>query len=275
MSLSSLIIGIAIILIALPIVLTFAGDVVDDFADQINERDNAQTFGNNPVKGDLVCNLLIRVEGEQDLDRQNIFAVFNPLPQTLVIYMPQTGKTQFASGTWSDCSERTGSSLLSFFDIRQLTTQLDELRIGGNDCRRTQTCGTEGTTISPNDVNGNNIPDVEEDFDNDGIPNGEDPDSDAFGVQGYTFFDDFVLELTGTSDSNGKPLTAKFGTKLIWENDISVSNIQDVKLPLLWNTEFFLKDVKADSYSIEFKGVERSINNQRTNAPIFFTISSP
>ena len=80
--------------------------------------------------------------------------------------------------------------------------------------------------------------------------------------------------MQGTA-SNGKPMTAKFGTKLIWENEIEVNNFAGVGLPLQWETLYFLKDVKADHYTIEFRAVERSINDQKTNAPIFFNVSPP
>ena len=124
-----MVLGLAIIIlfliIAIPFVLAYAGDAVNDIFQNVEERKDARDFGNNPRSGDLVCDLIIRTGGQLDFDRTGIEFI-EALRSNVIVYMGTQGNHPYiAEYEWKNCRDFGNFSLLSFLsniqNLRELT----------------------------------------------------------------------------------------------------------------------------------------------------------
>jgi len=218
MGLGTVLIAVAIIIIGFPIVMAFAGQEIDSLLQDLEDKQDAQDFGNNPSAGDVRCDLKIHVEGELDFDRTSGIPSFLQIGN-LEVYMGNAGGyPQVVNAVWSNCRIQS-FSLVSFFgNIQRLAL-----------------------------------------------------------VQG----DSFELEMTGKSNTNGKALTENSNTQ-VWRNDVEFTTVTipiveltSVDLPVSWQTDYFLTNVKIDDYELRFFAVGGSINNMGTNKPLQYDVDRP
>lgn len=148
-----IIFAIVILIIAIPFIMAYAGDAVDDIRQDREDQDNAKTFGNNPKAGDIICDLTVRIEGQLDFNRST-FAGSLGLGN-LVVYMGEEGGFKpIAEYKWERC--RTSGtfsllSLLSFFGNTGIGLQELALITGDSfDIEMTGMSKTNGKLLTEN-----------------------------------------------------------------------------------------------------------------------------
>lgn len=220
MGIGTVLIAVAIIIVALPITLAFAGGEIDAILQDLQDKVDAQDFGNNPKAGDIICDLRLHVEGELDFDRTSPLYGTPLAIGNLEVYMGSQGNfPNVIEAVWSNCRNHGVFSLASFFG------NIERLAL----------------------------------------------------VQGDTF----DLQMTGVSKTNGKPLTENSNTK-VWKNKVKFTTAQipiveltSVDLPVSWETDYFLTNVKVDDYRLNFISVGGGINNMGTNIPLKYDVNRP
>lgn len=219
MGLQTILIVGAVLIIGVPISMAFAGEQWDALLQDIQDKEDAENFGNNPKTGDIICDLKIHIEGELDFDRTSPIPAFLQIGNLEVYTGNAGGYPQIVEAIWSNCRTNGTFNLASFFgNIQRLAL-----------------------------------------------------------VQG----DSFDLEMSGKSNTNGKPLTENSNTK-VWRNEVQFTTVNipiveltSVDLPVSWQTDYFLTNVKSDDYQLNFFAVGGSINNMGTNKPLQYDIAKP
>ena len=213
-----------VVVFGLPILGTYTGSALDANAQSIQDKQDAQDFGNNAGVGDIVCDLYLKVNGELDESKTNKWFELNAF-DPLIVYLDENN---FLIYEWQETScYQVGTN--SFIPLIAYNFNTGS--------------GT-GTSLQTNSL----------------LPN-------------ITFGDSFGLELTGYGP-NGKLLTAK-STEKRWEEEVKIDDLESVNLPIGFTEEFFLRQVVVADYSLEFRAINQSINDEDTNKPLITFIKGP
>ena len=75
-----------VVVFGLPILGTYTGSALDANAQSIQDKQDAQDFGNNAGVGDIVCDLYLKVNGELDESKTNKWFELNAF-DPLIVYL--------------------------------------------------------------------------------------------------------------------------------------------------------------------------------------------
>ena len=103
MGLTGLVLGIAVIAIALVILVPFFNDSFASVTEQFYQKVESDTIGKKAVVGDTVCDLKITFYGELDFANQDgrTTLIANPFETNLVVFMNEkTDHPEIAQYEW-------------------------------------------------------------------------------------------------------------------------------------------------------------------------------
>ena len=118
MGLTGLVLGIAVIAIALVILVPLFNDSFASVTEQFYQKVESDTIGKKAVAGDTVCDLKITFYGELDFANQDgrTTLIANPFETNLVVFMNEkTDHPEIAKYEWKNCQPYGETSLLSLF----------------------------------------------------------------------------------------------------------------------------------------------------------------
>ena len=116
MGLTGLVLGIAVIAIALVILVPFFNDSFASVTEQFYQKVESDTIGKKAVAGDTVCDLKITFYGELDFANQDgrTTLIANPFETNLVVFMNEkTDHPEIAQYEWKNCYVKGGSAFAS------------------------------------------------------------------------------------------------------------------------------------------------------------------
>lgn len=137
MGVTGIIIGLAVILIALLLIFPFFSDSFVKLQSEFDNTVEAQAIGNKPKSGDVVCDLKITVFGELDFANQDGRTVIlaNPFETNLVVFMnKKTAHPEIAQYQWFNCYKSGTFPLAMLFGGvtgYELLTEAKQLDVSG------------------------------------------------------------------------------------------------------------------------------------------------
>jgi len=119
MGFTGLILGFAVLAVALIILMPMFGDSFAQAQDALDDIKKADSAGNNPTIGSKVCDLKFKIYGELDISSQNSKDLFILIPFTennLHVWInDKIAHQPFIESEWINCYTVGGNSLLSLF----------------------------------------------------------------------------------------------------------------------------------------------------------------
>jgi len=227
---------VAVLILFSPVIAEYSDERIKEGEEEREDANDARTFGNSVVSGDVVCDVYIRLNGELDSDRtkssfQQITDLF--ASDELKVYIDGSDIT-----VGHDFCFTAGSGFGSTFSLLAESYSLHKIGLTPNSF-------TSLSILLP--------------------------------------ADDFEIEMTGKSKTNGRLLTEGiFGSnpQKLWVEPVKVEGIffdlliHKDDLPVRFSVEFFLDDVKNDDYIIEFIAKGKSINNQAQDKPYIYELKA-
>lgn len=233
---------VIIVLIAGPLIIAYTGNVVDQGRQDKQDRKDAETFGETPKIGDVVCDLAIIFRGEMDFDRtkegfDEFFNEFGPpgfSQSEFTVYIGEgTFFPQIAEYKWVNCYTAGTASLVPLFSMYSQFVY-DAQQMALFTLNENFELKMEGVSESTNRllVDGNNNKVWKERI-------------DSF----HTVDNAFI--------------------------EIDVDSVDRDDLPIRWKVDFFLHNVKVDDYKLEITAISRSINDMGISEPIYYDVIGP
>jgi hypothetical protein len=119
MGITTLIIGFAVLAVAVIILMPMFSDSFADAQDKLDDLQKANNAGNNPKVGDTVCDLKFKIYGELDISTQNskdLWILFPFTENNLHVWINGNIAHQpFIESSWINCHAVGGNSLVGLF----------------------------------------------------------------------------------------------------------------------------------------------------------------
>jgi len=266
--------SLAVLMIVVIIGYSFFTDELSGFFDNLSEQKaesegiNIQTAGNQPMRGELVCDLEIRIPVELDSSPRGLttFAKIIENPITLgaglvtglaefidqQLYAFANNPTSgFASWQWRNCyteGELSAASFLSLFNMQIFTERLSQLGLIDEGTPPTQFTPEMLTLFDRSEIDDLQLALFEE---------------KTNGAKMVTFVEGFSL-------TNQNKLLLDKNDNFVFQRTLRFAD--GLQYPVADTAVFSIEDVKVDDYEIEFSVKAQPLNGKPLGIPTTFSL---